>query len=337
MERIGVLGAGSFGTALAVTFAGAGRDVVLWARRDEFAAELEQRRRNEKYLPQAEFPQSLRVTGSLKELAGAEVFFLAVPSHGFRETLRGLLPFLQNKPQRWLISVAKGIETGSLCRMTEVTEEECKAAGVAGHIGVLSGPNFAVELAAGMPSLAVLASGELELAVELQARLSTPTYRLYASNDVIGVELAGATKNVVAIAAGVLHGLGFGHNTLAALLTRGLHEISRLGVAYGGLPGTFSGLAGLGDLALTCTGGLSRNRRTGILLAEGKTLDEITHQTSTVAEGVRSGPAIAQLAKNKDVEVPIIEQMVAVMDGRSEPRQALGELMSRDLKAEFEM
>ncbi len=210
--------------------------------------------------------------------------------------------------------------------MSQVAFEEALAADRELRFAVLSGPNFAAEVAAGLPSAAVVASEDNQLAAELRQTFASPSFRLYSSSDVVGVELGGAAKNVIAVAAGLVSGLGLGHNTLAALITRGLHETTRLGVACGGQPRTFSGLAGLGDLVLTCTGGLSRNRRTGLELAKGKSLAEVEGETSMVAEGIRKG-----------VEMPIAEQMMCVLYEQKSPRAALDELMTRDLKSESEL
>jgi|CXWL01.1.fsa_nt_gi glycerol-3-phosphate dehydrogenase (NAD(P)+) len=338
MTEIAILGAGSFGTAMAVLYAGAGNDVRLWARRPDFVDELARRRENQLYLQGVPFPDNLRVTSRLDELVGCEIVVLAAPSHGYREVLRAFLPLTRESGKPLVVvSSTKGIETATLARMSEVTFEEAVAANREVRFATLSGPTFALELAQGVPSTAVLASDDAHLAPWLQERLSTRSLRLYTSHDLVGVEVAGTAKNVIAIAAGTLVGLGLGHNTLAALLTRGLHEITRLGIACGGQARTFSGLAGLGDLVLTCTGGLSRNRRIGLELASGRTLADITGGTSQVAEGVRNSLAVARIAQQKGVSMPITEQMVEVLHHGKSPRLAVGELMSRGLKAESEL
>lgn len=333
MRPIGVIGAGSFGTALAVVAAGAGHPTRLWARRPEAAEALAAARENRTYLAGVPFPQPLEVCVDLAALADADPVLVAAPSHGFREVLRQFLSLRGGAPGT-LVSATKGIELETLARMSEVAAEECARAAAELDFAVLSGPTFAAELARGVPSAAVVACERAEVAAGLQAALASPTFRLYSSSDVVGVELAGAAKNVIAIAAGVLSGLGLGHNTLAALITRGLHEMTRLAVAYGGDLKTLSGLAGLGDLVLTCTGALSRNRRTGIELAQGKSLAEIQAETTEVAEGVKSSRAIRRLADERGVEMPIIEQMVAVMYEEKSPKQALRDLMTRELKEE---
>ena len=336
-KRIGVLGAGSFGTALAVHFAGAGgHDVHLWGRDPELTATMARDRVNPNYLSGVELPARLWPTSDMADLAGSDFVLLAPPSHGFREILRQYLQALPPDGPVSLISATKGIEPETLARMSQVAAEEGAAVGREVRFAVLSGPTFAAELARNAPSAAVIASTDHAFATEVRECFSTPAFRLYSSLDVVGVELGGTTKNVIAIAAGVLSGLGLGHNTLAALITRGLHEITRLGVAYGGEPRTFAGLAGLGDLVLTCTGGLSRNRRIGLDLAAGKSIAEIQGETHMVAEGVRNSVAISRLAAQRGVEMPITQQMVAVLYEGKNPRRGLEELMTRELKSETE-
>jgi glycerol-3-phosphate dehydrogenase (NAD(P)+) len=301
------------------------------------ATELSKRRRNLKYLRDAELPGSVSPTADLQDLAALDTVLVVVPSHGFRDVVQRFLAQRAAGAPLVLISATKGIETESVCRMSQVVAEEAQNVDYDIRFAVLSGPSFAVELAAGQPTAAVIASGDEAIAIELSGRLSTPTFRLYSATDVTGVELGGAGKNVIAIGAGIVSGLGLGHNTLAALITRGLHEIARLGVACGGQVQTFSGLAGLGDLVLTCTGGLSRNRRTGLELAAGKSLEEIQRETSMVAEGIRNSLSLTRLARREQIEMPITEQMMAVMYEGKAPSQALQELMTRALKAETEL
>ncbi|HEX2165489.1 MAG TPA: NAD(P)H-dependent glycerol-3-phosphate dehydrogenase, partial [Thermoanaerobaculia bacterium] len=317
--------------------AAAERDVVLWARREELAARLAEERVNADYLPGIALPDRLRLTADLAELAECELVIVAVPSHGFRHTVRSFLAVHPGQAPVRLISAAKGIEVDTQARMSQVAFEEGIAADRDVRFAVLSGPSFAVELARGMATAVVIAAEEPELATLVQGELSSPALRLYSSGDVAGVELGGAVKNVIAIAAGVVAGLGLGHNTLAALVTRGLHEITRLGIAHGGQPRTFAGLAGLGDLVVTCTGALSRNRRAGLLLAQGQTLDEITGGTSMVAEGINSSLAVLRLAERRKVEMPITEQVVATLHRGKNARAALADLMTRELKAEAEL
>lgn len=334
-RRIGVLGAGSFGTALAVHLAGAGgHRVRLWGRSAELARQMREERANAKYLPGVEFPPGLEPTADTAELADCDFLLVAAPSHGFRDVLRQFLRLHRDGGPLPLVSATKGIETETLARMSQVAFEEGMAADREVRFAVLSGPTFAAELARNAPSAAVIASEDAGFATEARECLATPFLRLYSSPDVVGVELGSAAKNVIAIAAGTLSGMGLGHNTLAALITRGLHEITRLGISYGGQPRTFAGLAGLGDLVLTCTGGLSRNRRIGVDLAAGRSVAEITGETHLVAEGVRNSIAVSRLAAQRGVEMPITEQMVAVLHHGKDPRRAVEELMTRELKAE---
>lgn len=332
MKTIGVVGAGSWGVALAMHAARAGRRTLLWARRAELVEEMRRDRRTP-YLDVA-LPPSVEPVASLGELAPCDALLMVVPSHGFRAVLRDLLRALPAGKPQVIVSATKGVEPDSLERMSAIAAREAADAGTPLRFAVLSGPNFAAEVAAGLPAAAVVASEDAALSAELLEALGTPALRLYSSSDVVGVELGGATKNVIAIAAGVVSGLGLGHNTLAMLITRGLHEVTRLGVAFGGRSRTFAGLAGLGDLVLTCTGDLSRNRRTGLLLAGGKTLSDIVAETSMVAEGVRNSIAIDRLAEASGVEMPITRQMVEVLYRDKPPRQALDDLMRRELKSE---
>lgn len=337
-KDIAVLGAGSWGTALAVHFAGAGgHRVKLWARDAELARRMAGERTNPEYLPGVELPPLLEPTSDLEALPGCDFYLLVVPSHGFRQVLRQFLQVVPGDRPLPLISGTKGIEIETLARMSQVSFEEGMAADREVRFAVLSGPTFAAELARNMPSAAVIAAEDAGFATEIRECLATPWLRLYSSSDVAGVELGGAVKNVIAVAAGTLSGLGFGHNTLAALITRGLHEITRLGIAYGGQPRTFAGLAGLGDLVLTCTGGLSRNRQTGIDLAAGKTLEQITSGTHLVSEGIRNSLAVSRLAAARGVDMPITRQMAAVMYEGKDPRRAVEELMTRELKSESEL
>jgi glycerol-3-phosphate dehydrogenase (NAD(P)+) len=337
MSRVGVLGAGSWGTALAVHLAAAGHRVTLWARREELSRSLNSESENRTYLPGVAIPDSVKCTSKLDDLSSCDPVLVVVPSHGFRQVVREFLGHGSKSRGVTLVSATKGVETETLARMSQVTAEEAELSGRSVHFALLSGPTFAVELARDMPSAAVVASDVEGLSTRLRELLATPTLRLYSSRDVVGVELGGAAKNVIAVGAGILHGLGLGYNTQAALITRGLHEITRLGLRCGGEARTLSGLAGLGDLVLTCTGGLSRNRQTGIELARGKTLEEIQAETSMVAEGVRNSLALSRLAQRLEIEMPITEQMRAVIyDGKS-PALALEELMARERKAESKL
>jgi glycerol-3-phosphate dehydrogenase (NAD(P)+) len=332
---IGILGAGAWGTALAVHAARHGQPVWLWARHAALAEQMRRERVNTPYLPDVQLPPGIEPTGDMHDLVHCDLVLLVVPSHGFRAVLHDFLRLWPSERPLVLVSGTKGVETDTLARMSQVAFEEGMAADREVRFAVLSGPSFAIELARGMPTAAVVAAEDGELARAVRDALAT--LRLYSSPDVPGVELGGAAKNVIAIAAGAAAGLGLGHNSLAALITRGLHEITRLGLAYGGQARTFAGLAGLGDLVLTCTGSLSRNRRTGEELAAGRSLAEIQGGTPFVAEGVRNAMAIARLAAARGVEMPITQQMAAVIYEGKDPRRAVEELMTREPKSEAEI
>ncbi len=336
-ERIAVLGAGSWGTALGVLLAGKGLDVRLWARRDEFAAELRKAAENRLYLPGIGFPPTLRPTSSLDEaLDGAQVLLFVVPSHGFRGVARQVAEVIANQPLEVeaVVSATKGIENDTLEVMTSVLADELPAA-VSERAAVLSGPSFADEVAKGMPTAVTIASADQSLSSALRELFSTPFLRAYSSADIIGVQLGGTVKNVMAIAVGISDGMGFGSNTRAALITRGLAEMARLGVAMGAEPLTFSGLAGVGDLVLTCTGDLSRNRRVGLELGRGRSLEEILSSMKMVAEGVRNTYSVQRLAERYSVEMPITQCVYRVLYEGYGPREAVEELMARPLKDEI--
>jgi glycerol-3-phosphate dehydrogenase (NAD(P)+) len=325
-----VIGAGSWGTALAIHLARAGCRVWLWAREPEVVAGIRTDRRNPLFLSEFELPGGIEVVGDFDPLGGAELALFVVPVQFARDVLRALRPHLAGDVP--VVSASKGIEVGSLQRMDEIVRGEL---GLDGHEFVaLSGPSFAREVASGLPTAAVLAGRDGRLLRRLQAALSTPAFRFYSSADVTGVELAGALKNVVAIAAGIIEGLGLGQNTLAALLTRGLHEIARLGVSLGGREETFRGLAGMGDLVLTCArGSLSRNRAVGERLGRGEKLAEALAGRE-VAEGVPTTRAAAALARREGVEMPITFAVEAILAGTLPPRDAVTALMTRELKDE---
>lgn len=330
MRNVAVLGAGSWGTALAIHLARVGHEVRLWARDADFAAEMERRRANAVYLPDIPFPQSLSTGASLPDaLRDAQLVLVAVPSHGMRQVLRQAGPHVDRAAV--VLSATKGIEDGSLLRMSQVIAQEWPAVP---EVAVLSGPSFARELANQLPTVVVVASPSAEVVRHVQEEFRSGALRLYASADVIGVELGGALKNVIAIAAGVVDGLGLGHNAQAALITRGLAEISRLAVAAGGDRETLAGLAGMGDLVLTCTGALSRNRHVGLELARGRGLAEIVASTKMVAEGVRTTSAALALGAAHGVELPIAAQVDALLGGRVSAAAAVSELMGRRQRAE---
>lgn len=332
MGRVAILGAGSWGSALAVHLARVGHEVTLWARDASLAEALGRERVNRVYLPAIELPAGITPTAALdRAVDGADTVVAAVPSHGCRAVIRAAVPHL--RPRARLVSATKGLESGSLLRMSEVIAAE---AGASHPVVVLSGPSFAIEVAKQQPTAVLAASTDAEATDAVQADFRGPFFRLYGSSDVVGVELCGALKNVIAIAAGVVEGLGLGHNAQAALITRGLAEIARLTRAAGGRAETPAGLSGLGDLVLTCTGSLSRNRHVGIELARGRSLAEVLAGMKMVAEGINTTSAALAFGERHQVELPIATQMAAVLDGRSEVRAAVDALMLRPQRTEME-
>ncbi len=332
MARIAMLGAGSWGTALAIHLARVGHDVLLWSRDAALAEELARCRTNAAYLPGLFLPDRVTPLESLAQaLHRADIVVSAAPSHGCRAVIRAATPHLP--PYATIVSATKGLEEGSLLRMSEVIAEE---AGADHPVVVLSGPSFAIEVAHEQPTAVLAASTDAAAAEQVQAGFRGPRFRIYGSSDVVGVELAAALKNVIAIAAGVVQGLGLGHNAQAALITRGLAEISRLTGAAGGRRETPAGLSGLGDLVLTCTGSLSRNRRVGFDLARGRTIEEILAGMKMVAEGVRTTAAALALGERYGVELPIATQIGEVLEGRSDVRTAVEALMLRPQRSEGE-
>jgi len=327
--RSAVLGGGTWGTALAAHLVRAGHPTRLWLREADICRSIEAHRVNPVYLPEVALPAALEATLELdRALAAAEAVFVVIPSEYCRGVYRALRGRLA--PGTPVISATKGLEVETLRRMSEVASDELPGQPLA----VVSGPSFALEVAREQPTAVVVASGVAGLAEPLQQALSTRSFRAYSSDDVVGVELAGALKNVIAIATGIVDGLGYGHNTVAALITRGLAEMTRLSVALGGRPETLAGLAGLGDLVLTCTGALSRNRQLGQRLGRGASLAQAQAATATVAEGVRTTLAASALAERAAVEMPITRQMREVLYAGKPPRAAVDELMSRSLKRE---
>ena len=329
-----VVGAGAWGTALAVQVTRAGHPVRLWVFEAELLELIRRTRENPWYLPGIRLPDGVQAVGALRDaLAEARVVILAVPSHVLRAVAVELAPGL--RADAVVVSAAKGLEEERLLRMTEVLHETLPV-GARSRVVALSGPTFALEVGEARPTAAVLASPDAGLARELQALLATPTFRLYTRADVVGTELGGALKNVMAIAAGIADGLELGANARAALLTRGLAEITRLGVALGARPRTFAGLAGLGDLILTCTGALSRNRRLGLALARGQSLEDWQAGTRSVAEGVRTARAAVELARRTGVAAPITQEVGAVLFAGKAPREALTALLARETRPEEE-
>ena len=324
-----MIGAGSWGTAVAALTA-RNAPTVLWARRAELADEIDRTRVNREYLPGFQLPARLRATSDLEEaVTGADVVVMGVPSHGFRDILGQARPYIG--PGVPVISLAKGVEQHTLKRMTEVVGEV-----LPGHrSGVLTGPNLSQEVMAGYPTASVVAVTDDELAIDLQRLFNTDSFRVYTNPDVVGCEVAGALKNVMAIASGIADGMGFGDNTRATLITRGLAELTRLGVALGGEPLTFAGLAGMGDLVATCISPQSRNHRVGMELGRGRPIDDIVAEMRMVAEGVKTSKAVVDLAARVHVEMPIAEQVVAVLYGGKQASEMVSALMQRETKAEL--
>jgi len=330
--KIGVIGAGSWGTTLANLLAKKNHSVTLWAYEADLVKRMKETRQNDLFLPGFNLEGNLEFTGDLLEaVSGKQLVLLVCPSQIMREVVGRIVDMVG--PETQLVSAAKGIENDSLMTMSEVLEDVLPAK-MALKTAFLSGPSFAREVAAGLPTAVAVASRNPESAELAQDVFSTEYFRVYTNPDVVGVELGGALKNVMALAAGVSDGLGFGFNARAGLITRGLAEMIRIGEAQGASASTFSGLAGMGDLVLTCTGDLSRNRSVGMELGRGKKLKEILEGMNMVAEGVKTTLSAFQMAQRLDVEVPIIEQMHAILYEDKDPRQAVIDLMSRELKAE---
>ena len=330
--KIGVVGAGSWGTTLANLLAKKGYPVTLWVFEEDLAERLKENRENDMYLPGFTLSENLSFTNSMEEaVSGKDLVLMVPPSQIMRMVMTQALPYFA--PDVLVVSASKGIENNTLLTMSEVITEVAPPA-LSERLSFLSGPSFAREVAADFPTAVAVASEKEEVACRVQEIFNTEYFRVYTNNDVMGVELAGALKNVVALAAGVSDGLGFGHNTRAALITRGLAEMTRIGMAKGANPITFAGLTGMGDLVLTCTGDLSRNRTVGLKLGQGETLKEILDSMNMVAEGVKTTLSAYQLAQKLGVDVPITEQMYRILYEDKDARQAVTDLMMRDLKAE---
>ena len=330
MSRIAILGAGAWGTALALSLTRRdGHEIILWSHSPAHAAELAATRTNTKYLPGFTLPASLQITGSVQLAAdNAELLVFVTPSEHLRATMLALAPSL--RADHSILSAAKGLENVTFMRTSQVIAEVTTACSLQLPIAVLSGPSFAQEVAADMPTAVTVASKNAALAQHIQREFSSSSLRLYTNDDVIGVELGGALKNVVALSAGIVSGLGLGYNTSAALITRGIAEITRLAIACGGRPQTLAGLSGMGDLVLTCTGSLSRNRSAGIELGMGRTLPEVLAGLhGRVAEGIHTTAAALGLARTHGVEMPITEQMDAILNHGKPPMDAIRDLMSR--------
>lgn len=335
-KTISVIGAGSWGTALAILLSAKGHSTTIWGHENDHIAQLQKDRENKRFLPGHNFPEKLNLTADLEEaMEGSEVILMVVPSHVFRNVFKQIAPFINNGS--YIVTATKGIENETLMTMTQVMEN------ILGHekrqkvdvkIGVLSGPSFADEVAKGVPTAVTIAFEKLADAKEMQGVFVSPTFRVYASQDVTGLELCGAMKNVIAIAAGVCDGLGYGLNTRAALITRGLAEMKRLGTNLRADPATFSGLSGLGDLVLTCTGNLSRNRSVGLKLGKGLSLERIVSEMDMVAEGVKTTMSIYELARKAEIEMPIVEQMYEIIYKNKSCKNAVNDLLTRELKVE---
>ena len=331
-EKIGIIGAGAWGTALALLLADRGHDVTLWMYEKDLAEETQRTRENRVYLPGFTLPANISVNATLDRAVRERPFILSVvPSHTARAISTRMAPFLANDAV--IVSASKGIETETLMPLSDVFRETLPPK-FHGRLCFLSGPSFAKEVAQKMPTAVALASYDPEAGRRAQQLMSAPYFRVYTNPDVIGVELGGSVKNVIAIAAGVLEGLGYGYNTMAALLTRGLAEMTRLGVAMGADPRTFLGLAGMGDLVLTCTGGLSRNRTLGVRLGKGELFEDIMKGLPTVTEGVKTAKATRELARKHSVEMPVVDEVYRIIYEGKDPRLALKDLMSRELKGE---
>ena len=334
MSRIVVLGAGAWGTAIALSLCRrGGHEVTLWAHSAEEAGQIDAARENILFLPGFPLPNDLIVTADMAPIAAADILVSVIPSEFLRSTLQRVKGHLHNG--QFVVSATKGIEKETHLRMTKVISETLEPAGLLLSIGVFSGPSFAIEVAQAQPTAITVAFSDPQIAMLIQQEFSSETLRLYTSTDVIGVELGGALKNVIAIAAGVAAGVGLGHNSTAALITRGIAEITRLAEACGGRRETLAGLSGVGDLVLTCTGSLSRNRTVGQALGLGRQLPEILESLGgKVAEGVLTTHAALGLARRHGIEMPITEQMELILEHGKNPREAIRELMLRPGKGE---
>jgi glycerol-3-phosphate dehydrogenase (NAD(P)+) len=329
MSRIVVLGAGAWGTAIALSLhRRRGHEVTIWSHNLDEAKQIADARENTLFLPGFPLPDGLAVTADTAPIATAEIVVSVIPSEFLRRTIARVDPFLN--ADQIIVSATKGVEDGTFLRMTEVIVESLPQTGHVLPIGAFSGPSFALEVAQGQPTAVTVAFEDASVSTRIQHEFSSETLRLYSSTDVIGVELGGALKNVIAIAAGVAAGVGLGHNSTAALITRGIAEITRLAVACGGQRETLAGLSGVGDLVLTCTGSLSRNRTVGQALGQGRKLPEILESLGgKVAEGVRTSRAALGLARKHGIEMPITEQMELILQEEKDPREAIKELMLR--------
>ncbi|MFC2173058.1 NAD(P)H-dependent glycerol-3-phosphate dehydrogenase [Acidobacteriota bacterium] len=331
-STIAIIGAGSWGTALSMTAAWRNHEVSVWAREQEVLDAVRDRGENTLFLPGFAIPEGVCFSHDIAEvLAGAEVVLTVVPTQYCRDVFQAMRPHISE--EMLFVSATKGIENKTLLRVSQILDAVL-GPGLMARIAALSGPSFAREVAAGRPTAVTVASQDSETAVAVQEALSSDTFRIYTSTDITGVELGGALKNIIAIAAGIVEGLGLGSNTMAALVTRGLAEIERLGIAMGGQAATISGLSGMGDLVLTCTGMLSRNRSVGIEIGKGRTVKEITNGMRMVAEGISTTQGVMELSKKNGVEMPIAAKVNEILYNGKDPTIAVKELMGRALKAE---
>lgn len=330
MYNVSILGAGTWGTALAILLAGNGRKVTIWTKIEKEARMLEENRNNIKNLPGAQLPDNVRITLDLEEACkDKDVIVMAVASPYIRSTAKLASPYIQKR--QIIVNVSKGIEDGTLHTLSEVLKEEIPQA----DITVLSGPSHAEEVSRGVPTTIVVGAATMETAHLIQDVFMTDLFRVYTSPDIIGIELGGSLKNVIALAAGIVDGLGFGDNTKAALMTRGMAEISRLGMKMGGKMETFAGLSGFGDLFVTCTSKHSRNWNAGNLMGQGKTMEEATKIVGQVVEGINSAKAALTLAQANEVEMPIVEQINLVLFENKPASDALNDLLNRDRRKEY--
>ena len=329
-KKIGVIGAGSFGTALATVLAGKGHDVTVWARKREQVENIIQTRENSHYLPGVKLPDKIKFTDNLKEAAADKDYLLfAVPAQSFRGVLKEAAEYFDHSVP--VINVAKGIEKGTLLRLSQVSEEIMPDI----KYVALSGPSHAEEVARQLPTTVAVAGTDHDLAMEIQEIFFTDRFRVYTNEDLAGVELGGALKNIIALGAGISDGLGFGDNAKAAMMTRGITEMTRLGLTMGADMKTFSGLTGIGDLIVTCTSMHSRNRRCGILIGKGVNPDEATHRIGMVVEGISTAEAAYALAQRYNIDMPITESIYKVIHGEMDPRSAVSYLMGREMKNEM--
>ncbi len=330
MAKVSVIGSGSWGTAVAIMLAENGHTVTLWSYLEKESAELQKKRENIPFLPGVPIPEQVSFTASLVDCADAELVITAVPSHAMRQTAKGLAKVLREN--QLVLNISKGLEENTFCTMSQVLREELPGC----EIAVMSGPSHAEEVSRRIPTSNVVAAASEATAHKIQDIIMNPVFRIYTNPDILGVELGGSLKNVIALCAGVLDGMGLGDNTKAALMTRGIVEISRLGVQLGAKEETFHGLAGIGDLIVTCTSMHSRNRRAGILIGQGMSLEEAEREVKMVVEGVKTCSAAYALSQKTGVEMPIVEQAYQVLFQGMAPAEAVRNLMKRDKKHETE-